>query len=432
MNHFYKLLFVFSYFLTQASYASDPLVISPADRSTVNVAAPLVIKTQANDSLAAQVKVKILLNDPRTFVYEATQNAASTNQFLIADAPLQPGNQYLIEVSTLGSHGYVIGQTYYTIFTEYVPVVEAKPFLINSADTLVLYETNRYFGFNVNPNNPNARKITVRFYVGSPYTADTKTLTSDEAVQPVNFTYIYDATQIEKGIVHFKELTITTFDSLGTILAQNTYNVPYIVPTPKAAEFISPTTGATDVSTTPTITLGNYSTNPNGGCTQWIFISYEIDRYPADWQGEDYIRQNVSQNVNQWTPSVALQPNTKYEVRVSGGFVCYGPTSVTSTFTTGGGSLSSRLAGAAISDELDSPSIVSPNPFSDQVSIQLKPTYQNANVTLMSMQGRVLFSKKASANETISFKDNSLAPGLYLINITDQTGKNEQFKIIKQ
>ncbi|MDJ1486417.1 T9SS type A sorting domain-containing protein [Cytophagaceae bacterium YF14B1] len=432
MNHLYKLLLVFSYFLTQVSYASDPIIISPEDRSTVNIATQLIIKTQANDLLATQVKVKILLNDPRTFVYETIQNIASTNQFVISDAPLQAGNQYLIEVSSLESHGYVIGQTYYTIFTEYVPIVEAKPFLINSADTLVLYETSRYFGINVNPNNPNARKVTVKFYVGSPYTTDTKTLTADEAIQPINFTYIYDASQLEKGLVHFKELTITTFDSLGTILAQNTYNIPYIVPVPKVAEFISPVTGATDVSTTPTITLGNYSTNSNGGCTQWIFMSYEIDRYPADWKGEDYIHENVGQNVNQWTPSVNLQPNTKYEIRVRGGFVCYGPTAITSTFTTGGSSSSTRFAGAAISDELDSQSIVSPNPFSDQVSIQLNPTYQNANITLVSMQGRVLFSKKASANETISFTDNSLAPGLYLINITDQTGKKEQFKIIKQ
>ncbi|MDJ1482980.1 T9SS type A sorting domain-containing protein [Cytophagaceae bacterium YF14B1] len=430
MNYFYRLFLLWGFFLTLSSYAASPVLVSPADRSTVNILAPVVIKVQANDVSAKKIYLKVLLNDPRKLAYETNQNVVSgqPNSFSVPSNALIARQQYLIEVKTVTTSGQLISQKYYTIFTVAQPLpVQTKPLLISPADTLNLYELSRAFGLSVNPNNPNARRITINFELGSIQGSPTFVLTAQQATQPLAVGYNFSATGLPRNQVMLKKLVLTCADSLGSVLSENTYSIPVIVRGPLSPQFISPVAGATGVSLTPTIVTGNYSTKE---CVQWIFTSYEIDRYPADWTGEDYISVPVASNANQWTVPKALKPNTKYEVRVRGGWVCYSSSFVTSTFTTG--SSSSRLAGATIGDDLDRTSTISPNPFAEELSIQLSPSFQNATVKVLAMDGRVVFTKQASGEELVSFKDNSLAPGLYLVHITDQTGKKEHFKVVKQ
>ncbi|MDJ1504255.1 T9SS type A sorting domain-containing protein [Xanthocytophaga agilis] len=432
MNYFYRLFLVWGFFLTLSSYAASPVLVSPADRSTVNILAPVVLKVQANDVSAKKIYLKILLNDPRKLAYETNQNVVSgqPNSFAVPSNALITGQQYLIEVKTVTASGQLVAQKYYTIFTISQPLpVQTKPLLISPADTLNLYELSRGFELSVNANNPNARKITVNFELGAIQSvSSTFALTTQQATQPLAVAYSFDAAALPRNQVMLKKLVLTCADSQGSVLSQNTYSIPVIVRGPLSPQFISPVAGATGVSLTPTIVTGNYSTKE---CVQWIFTSYEIDRYPADWAGEDYISAPVASNANQWTVPKALKPNTKYEVRVRGGWVCYSSSFVTSTFTTGGSS-SSRVAGATIGDDLDRASIVSPNPFVEELSIQLNPSFQNATVKVLAMDGRVVFTQQASAEESVRFKDNFLAPGLYLVHITDQSGKKEQFKVVKQ
>ncbi|MDJ1496322.1 T9SS type A sorting domain-containing protein [Cytophagaceae bacterium DM2B3-1] len=431
MNYFYRLFLLWGFFLTLSSYAASPVLVSPADRSTVNILAPVVIKVQANDVAAKKIYLKVLLNDPRKLAYETNQAVVSgqPNSFSVPGSTLKAGQQYLIEVKTVTTSGQLISQKYYTIFTVAQPLpVQTKPLLLSPTDTLELYEISRGFGLTVNPNNPNARKIVVNFELGSVQGPSSGfALTAQQANQPLAVGFNFNATGLPRNQVMLKKLVLTCSDSLGTVLAENIYSVPVIIRTPVGPQFISPAPGATGVSLTPTIVTGNYSTKE---CLQWVFSSYEIDTYPADWAGVDHIYAQVASNANQWTVPQTLKPNTKYEVRVYGGWICYGGVYYTSTFTTG--SSSSRLAGATIGDDLDRTSTISPNPFAEELSIQLNPSFQNATIKVLAMDGRVVFTKQASGEESVSFKDNSLAPGLYLVHITDQTGKKEQFKVVKQ
>ncbi|MDJ1504849.1 T9SS type A sorting domain-containing protein [Xanthocytophaga agilis] len=191
--------------------------------------------------------------------------------------------------------------------------------------------------------------------------------------------------------------------------------------------------GATDVSLNPTITVKPYTS-----CGNLLKVQYILDTYPINSTGnytENYQSASFDSAVYSWTVPQALKPNTEYEVWTV--FVTDypwdAPRLIQSTrFTTTTSGSSARVAGATTSNELGQHSLLSPNPFSDQLSIQLHTGYQKATVSVVSMDGRVVFSKSASANEQVSFKDNSLPAGLYLVRISDQTGIKEQFKVVKQ
>ncbi len=418
--------------------ANPPVLMSPADRATVNLANPLVIMAKANDASARKLSVKVLLNDPRQQVYETSKAVAADQtqtpqNFAVSTSVLLPEKQYLIELKTTNASGQMVGQRYFTFFTGSAVAPEPKPYLVTPSPgaKLVFCDLVAFVGITVNANNPRARKIFVKGIGSIDSSPDNAIeLMPQQATSTVGAAFrigyppnSYAAFQ--PGEVRMKELKLTTVDSLGNILAESTYMVPTTGPDRKAPDFISPATNAVGVSTRPTIVMGNY---PDNSCEKWIFISYELDRYPADWMGSDYLTEQVASTASTWQPQTELAPNTRYEIRVNGGFtgVGAGPIAVTSTFTTG--SSPARLAGA----EMLAQSAVFPNPFANEFSIQLHNNYQKATITVISQQGQLLLSKESQGGELVPFKGDGLHSGLYLVRISDGSGLKEQFKVVKQ
>jgi|GEM_PF-5704952 len=308
---------------------------------------------------------------------------------------------------------------------------EPKPFIVSPApdSPLVMCDLGAFVSITVNANNPKARKIIISGIGAIDSSPDNSiVLDAQQSMSPVGAAFRIGYPTFQPGEVRMRELKLTTLDASGYILAESVYNVPTTVPNRKAPDFLSLANGESGISTKPVIVMGNY---PNNSCERVGFLSYEIDRYPADWAGSDYIIENVSSETAQWQPATELLPDTKYEIRVNFYFAGIATSSsVVSSFTTG--SSSARAAAAAMSSELESKSVVSPNPFASEVSIQLHSGYQKATVTVISQQGQVVFSKESKGGESVQFKGAALDSGLYLVRISDGNGINEQFKLIKQ
>ena len=354
--------------------------------------------------------------------------------------PLAPGTKYQVKVifqapGAVSSTNVLTSE--YTFTTEASIIRESKPVLVTPAPDapLVYCDLVPFVGISVNPNNAKARKVYITGIGSMDCCPDNGiSLTPQQAMGTVGASFrigypngSYSAYQL--GEVRMKELKITTVDSLGNVLAENTYMVPTTGPNRKAPDFMSPLAGATDVSLTPMIQMEEYLAN---SCEHMAFISYEIDTYPADWQGSDYIKANVVSSASQWQCPTSLLSNTKYEVRVNYAFTGIGAlSSVSQVFTTG--SSSARAATSLVSTVLqESESVASPNPFAKELAVKLHPGYEKATITVISQQGQRLFTQESTGGQTIRFNADGLHSGIYLIRITDGRGHEENMKVIKQ
>lgn len=319
--------------ITVCAYAANPpVLVSPADRSTVNLSTPFVVTARANDASARTLSVKILLNEPRQQVFEAAQplNSTQTNtpfDFSVPNNLLLSGKQYLIELKTTNASHQLVGQRYFTFFTT-GQATAALPKLLDPAEGAKWYlcENERLvssYNLKVNANNPQARRILIDVFnkntgnhissiPGFPgiLLADAQAAVSDQRLS-----ILID----EKTMDEFDALIkVETQDAAGTTLAKREFTIPTKIF--RLNRILTPTftIGAFNVSTHPTITLTTPTEPAESGCQRTVeYVSYELDRAPADLQGPDYIKEMVSSNTNSWTPPVELQPGTTYEVRVT-------------------------------------------------------------------------------------------------------------------
>ncbi|MDJ1501265.1 T9SS type A sorting domain-containing protein [Xanthocytophaga agilis] len=264
--------------------------------------------------------------------------------------PLLPGTEY--EVRVAFTTDYIWRFPLMNGF-RFTTKPQALPVLVNPVEstTWVLCENERKIvnnGITFNANDTNARKATVKItdkqtgrelggtqWPGSmPIVVSFANAQQATSNHQVNISIFGDST-------HFESLIqINTYDSANTLLATRSYTIPtyvkrfYRVLTP---EFISPANGATNVSLTPTIQVTRPVENDQACNREVVFYSYEIDRYPADWEGEDYQVQSVGRTVASWQPLVALKPGTTYQVRVNylNTNTPFSLMSITESFTTG-------------------------------------------------------------------------------------------------
>ncbi|MDJ1494707.1 T9SS type A sorting domain-containing protein [Cytophagaceae bacterium DM2B3-1] len=264
--------------------------------------------------------------------------------------PLLPGTEY--EARVLFTTNYPWRGPLMNGF-KFTTKQQALPVLISPVESTswVLCENERKFvnnGITFNANDPNAKKATVK--ITNKETGKEIGTTLWPASMPivVSFANAEQATSdhpisisIFADTTHFESLIqINTYDSVNTLLATRSYTIPtyikrfYRVLTP---EFISPANGATNVSLTPAIQVTRPVETDQACNREVIFYSYEIDRYPADWGGEDYQVQLVDNTVTSWQPPVALKPGTTYQVRVNyrNANTPFSPMSITESFTTG-------------------------------------------------------------------------------------------------
>lgn len=273
----------------------------------------------------------------------------------------------------------------------------------------------------VNAHNPAARLIYVRVKnvsTGEEFgsfdnSADAIVLANEtEATSDITATLRIGYPKIENGTTFI--FTIILADEQKNILSEAKYEVTGYQPFTLRPAIRLPEEGATVLALKPSIVVQAY---PVANCDQ-AAISYEIDTYPADWKGEDYV--NTVQMDTVWQVPVLLKPARTYEIRVQYLFRSgiQSPTTL-QTFTT------PVSNGEAISS-------VSPNPFESVIYVSLKPSYKNAQIMLINQDGKVLIRKESRGGHTLRIDTEHLPPTLYLVEIRDQTGMKEQFKVIKR
>jgi hypothetical protein len=157
-----------SFTTATAPAGGDPILVSPApNSSSITICGRYIgITVNPNHPDARTVGVKVLLNDPRTFVIggggSLTPQEATRNVTLALSNALRPLQQYLIEVTTFDAQGSLLKQKYFTIFTpsrgssfpelvypanqsmnvSLTPTIALKPFPTDACGTLseVVYE----------------------------------------------------------------------------------------------------------------------------------------------------------------------------------------------------------------------------------------------------------------------------------------------------
>ncbi len=300
---------------------------------------------------------------------------------------------------------------------------------------------NRGF-FTASANDSTARKLSLKVFVNDPRQLiweETKDLPASSTNRP-DVTFSKSPEQLDYNQQYLAE--VATLDGNEQMIKQQYYTFFTSLPLTlnPYPELVTPAQSASNVSLNPVISVKAPQLPFYGEELQEVY--YALDTYPADWSGTDY--QSESKTVTtdywtpkaadlyQWAPTQALKPDTKYQVRI----IFHAPGAVKDqydlkkdfTFTTGSSTM--RLSGS--DSRYVSTTIAMPNPFSNELTIQLDKKYTQAQVQLIGMKGQILAQQKGSAQKPIVFCGDNLTPGLYVVRITDATGKGEQFKVIKQ
>ncbi len=372
---------------------------------------------------------------------------------------LQPNTTYEIEVSYVipntPSGGGIIKATFTTASALVAPI------LISPTISSYWYACpSRYNGVGyagavvVNANHTSARKLKLKvansagqLISGGPYPQYGSrelevTMSAAQALanQTFNPELFFPINLPDDITLPNCSIIVTSEDSLGKVLGVGTYPIPKLVRLRNSRvlappTFISPVSGSTNVSTRPVIAMNTPidSVDASVPCRiSMIYGSYELDRYPADWAGNDYIKTSGAVTAT-WQPTQELQPNTTYQVRVLYINIpnANAPTYVTTTFTTGA-SLASRSGISALQDVVANTSQAYPMPFDHQLLVQVRSDYQQAKVQLINQEGRKISTRLAKGGAQVYFDTHTLRTGLYLVRISDATGKVEQIKVVKQ
>ncbi|MDJ1480239.1 T9SS type A sorting domain-containing protein [Cytophagaceae bacterium YF14B1] len=373
MKHFYVLLILVSSLFSTSYAASSPTLLSPQPNTTVNLSSFPGITVSANDTTARKISIKVWVNDPRTLVYESSKTLAdaweaSQSVRFSAISTLVPKQQYLLEVKTQRANGSMIDQRYFTFFTG--SESGAPPVLVNPVETQKWYvcQNERKIindVITINANNPSARKATVKIYNKLTGQSIGWTAWPDSRSIVINFANAQEATTDQTIGINLDERTASEFDAVFEIstwtaddaqLSKKYYTVPVVVRQfyrVLLAKFVSPLDGDTGVALQPLIRLTRPVETEKPGCDRpVIFDTYEIDRYPADWQGEDYQVQKFGDTTSSWKLPVALKPGVKYQVKVTylNGGAPFPPLEVTETFTTVSRSVSHPLLISPVPD----------------------------------------------------------------------------------
>ncbi len=341
MKHFYLLLVFISSIFTTSYAINSPVLLSPQANSTVTISSLSGFEANANEPTARKLTIKVMLNDPRTLVYQnsapfATATEATTPvPFLFSGSnPLKAGQQYLVELKTESANGSLLKQQYFTFFTSSQTVGE--PLLVKPAVNDTVYLRSAYLNYDgttmtVNANEPRATRIAINVFHA--ITGEQVNYQREGAATAKGFATPAEATQntelsmfianLHHEKVYPAKIFLSTYASGGALLAQKQFNV-FIKPRPSVdsvyALFTNPTEGQTGVSLQPTISLRESEEIEKHGI-RFIITSYELDRYPADWQGEDYqklvFNGGGTSLEKSWKPTTALKPGTKYLVQVS-------------------------------------------------------------------------------------------------------------------
>ena len=91
-------------------------------------------------------------------------------------------------------------------------------------------------------------------------------------------------------------------------------------------------------------------------------------------------------------------------------------------------------ATVGIEEEMDRAISLYPNPVTDQLRLEwTHEGFRNAGVVITDLAGKVLVEDVLGAgNGTVSLETGSLAPGLYLLNITDREGRLFVRKFVRE
>gem|GEM_PF-6376693 len=86
---------------------------------------------------------------------------------------------------------------------------------------------------------------------------------------------------------------------------------------------------------------------------------------------------------------------------------------------------------AAAGSAQSEPSVLFPNPFRQQLQLQLRAGYEKVLVRVVSATGQVVLSQEATGGQTISIGQHWPA-GVYIVQLLNANGQGETFRIVKQ
>ncbi|MDJ1494906.1 T9SS type A sorting domain-containing protein [Cytophagaceae bacterium DM2B3-1] len=433
MKHFYWLLILFGNIVTTSYAIQSPVLIFPQANSTVSLKDLSGFTVNPKEPTARYISIRVWLNDPRTLIFEDAKNLTATEatQPVIFNSwdksLLKPSQQYLIELKTLNANGGLLKQLYFTFFTSSTPLEVPKPLLITNNSLHDFYTVSFVFNsdgmsWTINANNAAARYITAEIFDKASGqlvnyqrngASTVKLLTAQTAL---NNTEMSAFIQPLNRVPYPARMVLVTKDSLGNVIGQGEYDI-VIHPRPLAENvsiaIVSPSEGQTNVSLSPIAQIQR----PDSLLLFQISVAvahYMIDTYPADWQGEDYHSEALSNttSITSWQlPN--LKAGTRYVLKVN--YVVLGAPGTnpstgkeaTVTFTTQPGVSSSK------------PLLISPKPDSALVLSERGVFYKsmgtytvNANNPLArSMNVKVL---NAKTGEQINYVRGGPVSEIYL------------------
>ncbi|MDJ1496447.1 T9SS type A sorting domain-containing protein [Cytophagaceae bacterium DM2B3-1] len=419
MKYFYVLLILVSSLFSTSYAANSPELLSPQPNTTVDLSNFSGFVVNANDSAARKISIKVWVNDPRTLVYETYKlfnyEWDAVYPVTFSDVTtLLPKQQYLVEVKTQRVDGSMIGQQYFTFFTG---TQNAVPLLVSPVETAKWYvcQNERQIindVITINANNSSARKATVKIYNKQTGQSIGWTAWPDSRSIVIPFANAQEATTNRTIGINLDEKTFSEFDAVfeistwsanDALLSKKYYTVPVVVRRfyrVLQAKFVSPMDGDTGVSLLPVIRLTRPVETEKPGCDRpVIFDTYEIDRYPADWQGEDYQVKAFGDTTSSWRLPVALKPGVKYQVKVTyrNGGAPFPPLEVSETFTT-------------IARPLSQPLLVSPAPDSTLYLVPFIMSSNGGDVTVNANDSRARYIRidifKTSTGEKVNYQRN--------------------------
>ena len=74
---------------------------------------------------------------------------------------------------------------------------------------------------------------------------------------------------------------------------------------------------------------------------------------------------------------------------------------------------------------------VYPNPTKDKVDVKLNSVYEELNVKVSNLQGKIIDSFRIESASEFQFKFNA-STGIYFLDIITSTGKEFVYKIVKE
>ncbi len=443
-----------------------PKLVLPVPNSVINIPSKMLnIAFEHNE--AAQARIRILSTAPVKEIFNKLLDFKFSAPRPILDVLVQipglkPYQKYVIELTTYDFIGIPLGQRSYTFFTGSKKGGKA-PSLSFLTNTNLVYLCGDYRDQSmsgdivVQANDPNTallrlnvftqdgEEIIATYSVGPPSYFDRRIveITSPSQIKtPLRYRLTLPGVALNPVLLTFR---LTALDSFGKVIRQTTRSNVRIVAQPMSQVLepivIYPQEGQIQVSVQPKLETNTIK----GHCRLVLTAFYEIDTYPADWQGTDYQKSSqllvsASQG-SYWIPSTPLKPNTTYEWAISyrNPETTYGSTTLRKIirFTTGSSSLvasarfmegihrigDARLVGA---------SLIMPNTFDQELSIQIAPQFAQTQVRVFAHDGRLLFEKQATGGKTLSFQTENLRTGVYVVQIYDNEGHYEQLKLVKQ